>query len=256
MNRLIVFLYGLLGYVSFWVFIVYLIGFVGNLYGPLIAWGWLPDWPIWKDITSEVVDPFGKALAIDLGLLLLLALQHSGMARNAFKNWWTRIVPKPIERATYILIACGVWGFLVWQWRSLGGEMWRVENTYGQVAILIAFFFGWVLSVIAFKLKDHLIVFGLWQVLLFWRKEPQSEKPFGRPNFFKYTRFPDFLGFVIGLWSATVMTYDRLLVAAFLTTHILVAIWLIERNLVNFYGEAYRAYQRRVSKILPFPPKA
>src|SRR5882757_6610127 len=90
MSRITIFLYGIVSYLVFFGVFLYGIGFIGGFLTP-------------TTLDSEPHSSLGWALSVDLGLLAAFALQHSGMARPAFKRWWTRIVPEEMERSTYVL---------------------------------------------------------------------------------------------------------------------------------------------------------
>jgi methanethiol S-methyltransferase len=240
MNRVLTLSYGVLSYLVFLVTFVYAIGFLGNVVVP-------------KSLDSPAADPWPTALAIDLALLSLFALQHSVMARQGFKRWWTRIVPKSVERSTFVVFATAALALLLWQWRPMPEVIWNVTNPVAVAVIHGLFWFGWGVLLLSTFLLNHFELFGLRQVaarMMGWNTpEPQFRTPF----LYKRVRHPLYLGFVIAFWAAPTMTMGHLLFAVACTGYILIGIWFEERDLVNMFGEKYRSYRRQVSMLIPLP---
>ncbi|MFQ5684190.1 MAG: methanethiol S-methyltransferase [Candidatus Binatia bacterium] len=242
MSKVAVFVYGVFAYVVFFTTFLYAIGFVGNIIVP-------------KSIDSGAKGSFSQALLINLVLLTLFAIQHSGMARQGFKRWWTRVIPQPIERSTFVLIASLLLCFIFWQWQPLPGVVWDVENDAGWFALQGLFWIGWFLVLLATFMIGHFELFGLEQVFLHLRGKETPPVMFKMPGLYRCVRHPIMLGFIIAFWAAPVMTVGHLLFATVTTIYILIAIQLEERDLMGFFGEAYKQYRQHVSMLIPIRKK-
>lgn len=242
MGRVLAFVYGVVSYVIFFVTFLYAIGFVGNLIVP-------------KSIDSGEPALVSQALLINVLLLGLFAIQHSVMARPAFKRWWTRFVPQPVERSTYVLLASLALILLFWQWRPLTDIVWNVENPVGRNILWALFFLGWVTVLVGTCLINHFDLFGLRQVYLYQRGEEYTNLTFRTPFLYKIVRHPIMLGFIIAFWSTPHMTSGHLMFALVTTAYIVIAIQLEERDILSMHGTAYEEYRKQVSMLLPIPKK-
>ena len=191
------------------------------------------------------------AAAVDLGLVLGFGLQHSIMARPWFKRAWTRIVPQPVERSTYVLAASAMLGSLIAFWQPLPGTVWAVTEPLPAAILWGVFAFGWLTVLVTTFLIDHFELFGLRQAWAFATGRDLPEATFKTPSAYRLVRHPMQLGFLIALWAAPVMTLDRLALALLLTGYILIALMFEERDLVAVFGDEYRRYQHRVPRLLP-----
>jgi len=237
MKRTFAFAYGLGGYLAFLVTFLYAIGFIGN-FGVL------------KTIDSSPTTTWQRALLIDLGLLSLFAIQHSVMARRAFKNLITRLVPVAVERSTYVLASSVALLFLFWKWQPLGGTVWKVENTVGRGFLYGGYAFGWALVLAATFAINHFDLFGLRQVWLHMQGQPQQNLRFATPLFYRVVRHPLYVGWLCVFWITPTMTVTHLFFAAVTTAYILVAIRFEERDLMREHPE-YAEYRRRVPMLVP-----
>jgi methanethiol S-methyltransferase len=239
MGRVLAFLYGAVAYVIFFVTFLYAIGFVGNIVVP-------------KAIDSGREGAFAQSLIIDAVLLGLFAIQHSVMARPAFKKAWTKIVPQVVERSTYVLLASLLLDLLFWQWRPLLGVVWEVRNSTGALILTVVFFVGWAIVLISTFLINHFDLFGMRQVYL---QEKYTDLGFRTPGFYRFVRHPIMIGFIIAFWATPKMTVGHLVFAIATTAYILIAIQIEERDLASIHGESYQEYRRQVSMLLPLPPR-
>ena len=241
MKRITIFLYGTLSYVASLATFLYLAGFIGNFGVP-------------KSMDSPAEGPWQTALLIDVGLLLVFALQHSVMARPAFKSLLTRVIPPAAERSTYVMASNLALIFLFWKWRPIGGTVWDVQNSVGALALYAAYAFGWALLLFATVVINHFDLFGLRQIWLNLQGRPQSTLRFKTPWLYRMVRHPLYIGWITLFWSTPVMTVTHLFFAVMTTLYIFVAIQIEERDLMAKHPE-YIDYRRQVPMIVPALPK-
>ena len=238
MNRYLTIGYGAVCYVVFLAAFLYAIGFVGNLIVP-------------RSIDNGVAASIGEAMVVNVLLLGLFAVQHSVMARPAFKRWWTRLVPKTIERSTYVLISSLVLFLMFWQWRTMPAIIWDVAWTPGRIVLWVLFAAGWVTVLLSTFMISHFDLFGLRQVYLAWRGTPYTDLEFRTSLLYRVVRHPLMLGFIVAFWAAPTMTAGHLLFAVATTGYILIALQLEEHDLNAALGEQYRDYRGRVPMLIP-----
>jgi methanethiol S-methyltransferase len=235
-------LYGAVVYLFFFGTILYAIAFVGNL-------------PVPKVIDSPETSSLIPAIVNNMLLLAVFALQHSVMARPAFKRWWTRFVPEAVERTTYVLLASLVLALVLWQWQPILAPVWTVTNPAAVLAIQAVFWIGWGLVFLSTFLLNHFELFGLRQVWArLWGRELLAPK-FRTPFLYKRTRHPLYLGFLLAFWATPSMTQGHLLFAIGNTGYILLGIWLEERDMIALFGDQYRRYRQQVAMLIPLPGK-
>jgi methanethiol S-methyltransferase len=232
--------YGALSYTVFLAVFLYAMGFVADVIVP-------------RTVNRAIEGPLAKAILVDLGLLTVFALQHSVMARPAFKRWWTRYIPSSIERSTYVLFASAALTLLFWQWRSIDVTIWNVDWSPARIALMGLGWAGWAIVLASTFMIDHFELFGLRQVIrgLSGRPMDSPESGFRTVLFYRLVRHPLMLGFLIAFWATPTMTAGHLLFAAVTTGYILIALQLEERDLVDALGETYRHYRNRVPMLLP-----
>lgn len=239
MTRLLYLLYGGVCYLIFFLTFLYAIGFVGNILVP-------------KAMDSPAEMAFLPALLINMALLSVFAIQHSVMARPAFKRWWTRYVPVQLERSTYVLLSSVALILLFVLWQPLGGVIWQMESPLAVNLMWLGFAFGWALVLVSTFLINHFDLFGLRQVWLHFRQLPYKHLRFATPGPYKLVRHPLYVGWLFAFWCTPLMTVTHLLFAVVTTVYILVAIKFEERDLISFHGEDYRLYKERTPMLIPF----
>jgi protein-S-isoprenylcysteine O-methyltransferase Ste14 len=238
MRRWLFFIYGVACHLLFVGVFAYMAGFVGNLVVP-------------RTIDSATHEPISKAILINVLLLALFAVQHSVMARPAFKRLWTRIIPEPIERSTYVLISFAVTVLLMWQWRGIDYVIWNAQHPMLRGLLWGLFAIGWLLVLLASLLINHFDLFGTRQVWMYLRRREYQSLPFRTPSFYKHVRHPLYIGWAIAFWATPTMTAGHLLFAAVLTGYMGLAALFEERDLVAHFGEQYKEYRRRVPMFVP-----
>jgi protein-S-isoprenylcysteine O-methyltransferase Ste14 len=238
MKRYLIIGYGAAAYLLFLAAFLYLIGFVANILVP-------------RTVDHGLPAPIGQAVVINALLVGAFGVQHSVMARPAFKAWWTRFVPPSMERSTYVVLSSAVLVLLYWQWRDMPAVIWDVRQPAGRLAVWALFWLGWAIALASTFMVSHFDLFGLRQVYLAWRGKPYTHIGFNARLLYRLVRHPLMLGFLIAFWAAPTMTAGHLLFSIAMTGYILIAVQLEERNLVAELGDEYRDYRREVPMLLP-----
>ncbi len=236
-TRSAIVVYGLLAYASFHAIFLYLIAFLANA-------------PVPYTVDGNATHSTGFALAIDVGLIALFGLQHSVMARPAFKHWWTRIIPEPMERSTFVFATVAILAITVTNWAPMAGQVWSAQTPWLRILLWTVQGLGWGTLVWSTFLIDHWELFGVRQVLAHLRGEPLPEKSFRAPALYRVSRHPMMIGVLIAFWCTPDMTVSRLVFAAGFTVYVLIGVHLEERDLVASLGDEYRRYQERVRRFL------
>jgi methanethiol S-methyltransferase len=240
-KRFIVFLYGSVSYAVFLATFLYTVGFVGNIFVP-------------RSIDAPREGSLATGLAVDIALLLGFAIQHSVMARPAFKRWMTRFIPKSAERSTYVLASSLALIALFIFWQPLGGTVWSVSEPLMVELMYGLYASGWLLILVATFLINHFDLFGLRQVWLNLTSKPYRPLAFKTPGLYRVVRHPLYVGWITVFWVTPIMTATHLLFSLVMIVYILVAIRFEERDLMATLGDDYRDYQRRVPMLVPFTP--
>lgn len=239
MSRLLILIYGTVCYFIFLPTFVYTIGFVANIAVP-------------KGIDDGAVGAIGQSIIVNLVLLSAFAIQHTIMARPAFKTAWTKIIPEPIERATFVLFTCTILCTMFWQWQPMPETIWDVSGTALGHALLGLSGIGWIVVLVSTFLIDHFDLFGWRQVILHFQGKEHVAKNFVTPLFYKFVRNPLMLGFMIAFWATPTMSQGHLLFAAVTSAYMIFGIHVEENDLKKILGDEYLEYRARTPMIIPF----
>lgn len=239
LTRIFITLYGLVCYAIGIVAIAYAVGFVGNLVVP-------------KTIDSSEPADLQTALLFNLPLLGLFAIQHSVMARQGFKKWWTQVVPKAAERSTYVLFSGLSLILLYWLWQPLPQTVWSITSEPLYTGLYVVYFAGWGLVLLSTFLIDHFELFGLQQVFANLTGREPAAASFKTPLLYRIVRHPLYMGLLIAFWVTPHMSVGHLIFAVATTGYIIIGAWLEERDLATLFGDTYRQYKQRVPMVVPF----
>jgi len=239
MGAFIAFIYGVASYLVFFVTFLYAVGFVTGIGVP-------------KTIDTGAIVPTAEALIVNILLMSLFAIQHSVMARKQFKQWWTKFVPKSVERSTYVLFSSLALIVLFIEWRPMPAAIWQIEDPQFRIAVTGLSFVGFLIVLSSTFLINHFELFGLHQVANNLNGTAMPVPRFRTPLYYKFVRHPIYLGFIIAFWAAPVMTMGHLLFASVTSAYIIVGILLEEHDLIDLFGDEYRRYKERVSMLIPW----
>lgn len=238
-KRISIFVFGAVSYALFFVVFCYAMGFVRGVLVP-------------KGINSGTPAPLAEALLVNSLLLGAFAVQHTIMARPAFKAWLTRSVPKSVERSIFVFLASAILAVTFWQWRPLPAVVWRVETPAVAMLLTAVSWMGFGVVLLSSFLISHFDLFGLRQVWLQLREKAYTSAPFKLTGLYKFVRHPLMLGFLLAFWSTPLMTSGHLLFAGLTTVYILMGIQFEERDLERQHGAAYRQYKAAVPMLIPY----
>ncbi len=241
-GRAAILLYGVVAYLAFFGTILYAIGFVGN-------------WVVPKSIDSGEAGSTAAALLINSLLLSVFVVQHTIMARPAFKKWVTQFIPAAIERSTFVLLASASLILVFAFWRPLPTVIYDISDTWAKWPLIILSLLGWGMVFGSSFIINHFDLFGLRQVWLHWQGRPYTYVPFRIVSVYRYVRHPLMVGFFIAFWVTPVMTVGHLFFAVMTTGYILMGVWFEERDLIAHFGEKYLSYRRKVRAFVPIPRK-
>jgi methanethiol S-methyltransferase len=239
MKKILSLFYALICYLAFFGTVLYMIGFIGNLFVP-------------RSIDGVPQVPFYVAILINASLLILVGLQYSIIIKPGFRNRLAKIIPRHLERSTFVLIISLSMMLLMWKWQPVGGVVWSVDSQAAREFLFFVYLFGWSIVFASTFLINHFDLVGLRQVWFYVTGKRYTQLPFRSPLFYRLVSHPLYLGFLIAFWSTSVMTAAHLLFAIIMTTYILNAIQFEERDLLVVYGEKYRNYKKWVPMIIPF----
>jgi protein-S-isoprenylcysteine O-methyltransferase Ste14 len=238
MKRWMFFAYGLVCYLMFFAVYAYFCGFTGNLLVP-------------KSIDAPAQPTATASLAVNLALLLAFGWSHSVMARPAFKRYWTRLVPQPIERSTYVLVSSLMLALLMWQWRPMAAVVWNIESDAGRALMWAMFAAGWLMVPAVSLMINHFDLFGMRQVWLYFLGRPYEPLPFRTPMLYSRVRHPLYIGWAMAFWASPTMSAGHLLFASVLTAYMGLAALVEERDLIAHFGDQYLQYRRDVPRFVP-----
>ena len=239
MQRSLTMLFALVAYAIFFATFLYLIAFVGNI-------AVVP-----RTVDTGPAGPASTAFVVDLGLIALFGLQHSVMARQGFKAWWTRVVPVPAERSVYVLMASAALIILFSFWRPIEGTLWSVTNPLGEAVLWGLFALGWLIVLLSTFLLNHFELFGLQQAWFHLRGHEAQPHELRQPLFYKWVAHPLYSGFFLAFWATPHMSAGHLLLSLGMSAYMLIAIRYEERDLINYYGEDYSTYRKSVGMLFP-----
>lgn len=243
MKKSIILLYGILAYCVFLVAFMYAIGFIGNIIVP-------------KSIDSGTETTLFSSILINVVLLSVFALQHSIMARPAFKKWFTTIISPAMERSTYILLSSLALMLIYWQWQPITITVWETNSKIAIDILTGIFFLGWLIVLLSTFMINHFELFGLAQIIDNLKNKQTPNPKFQTNYLYKIVRHPIMLGFIIAFWATPTMTVGHLLFTLVTTLYILIAVkYLEEKDLRKYIGEEYEIYQKEVPMVVPFTKK-
>jgi protein-S-isoprenylcysteine O-methyltransferase Ste14 len=242
MKRILGFIYGVIAYAGFMAWMVYMIGFLGHF-------------PVPKSVDSGPVGSIGMAILLNILIVFIFGVQHTIMARPAFKQWWVKIIPKALERSTFVFITDIIMWVLIWQWRPIEGVIWHVDNAVVANTLIGISVVGWLVVVLSSFMINHFELLGLEQVWHYLRDTEPKKMTFKLRGFYKHVRHPLMLGFLVFFWVTPNMTASHLCFAIMFTIYVLIGTRFEERDLMKDHPEEYGKYKDEVPGLIPFIKK-
>lgn len=239
MQRILGFIYGVIAYAGFMGWMVYMIGFLGYFTVP-------------KSVDSGPAGPIAIAIVANFLLIFLFGVQHTIMARPAFKQWWTQFIPKPLERSTFVFIADVIAWAMIWLWRPIEGVIWNVQNALAANILIGIAVLGWIAAVLSSFMINHFELLGLEQAWHNLRGTEPKKMTFKLRGFYKYVRHPLMLAFLVFFWVTPYMTASHLLFASLFTIYVLIGLRFEERDLMKYHPGEYGRYKQQVPSLIPF----
>ncbi len=251
MRKLVYMFYAIMCYFIFFATFLYMIGFVENVTNFSFSAQIHHLFPKTLDTGTRSLPVF-PAILTNIFLVALFGIQHSVMARQGFKKKWTKLIPRPVERSTYVLLASIMLIVLYVFWQPVKFSIWNVSQTLTGSILFIVSMSGWGMLLISTFLINHFDLFGLRQVYRYARNEEPYQLKFRTPMFYKMVRHPIYFSFLIIFWFTPVMTIGHFVFSTAMTTYILIGIYHEEKDLLHFHGQSYQRYRKEVPRLIPF----
>ena len=256
MTRTLVLIYGILSYLAFFATFLYFMGWINGIVVPVHIDTFAVDG---KLLVDRLEESNGTAILIDTLLIALFAIQHTIMARDAFKEKFTKIIPEGAERPTFVLLSSVILALIMWQWRPIpamaADPLWHFDGDGARYALIGVSFLGFGVVLLSSFLINHFHLFGLQQSLYYFQEKPVPNAKFVTPMLYRYMRHPLMFGILVAIWATPSMTQGHLTFAVVFTAYMLMGLWFEERTLIKHLGDDYRDYRKTTSMLIPMPPK-
>jgi methanethiol S-methyltransferase len=190
------------------------------------------------------------ALGINTVLVLLFGVQHSIMARTKFKDKITKVIPRYLERSTFVFVSGVLMIVIMLFWQVVDATVWQVQSPVLSMALLVAYVFGITYLLASSFVTNHFELFGLRQAWLYFSKTPYTPLEFKQRWMYRYSRHPMMLGILFILWCTPEMSATRFTLALLFTIYIFEGIRHEEGGLIEEFGEKYQAYRKQIGMFL------